>query len=193
MELRLKGSLLDSGGVMYGQFGGLQIACHPPQVTHLLVQRRTKGPEQLVPLGLVASAQESRLWLRVSVGELLALSSPQPLTSQGVTVGQSGDGASVIPPEPSATVARPGLPGETTLRPGARVRARDGAVGEVLSIGLKGRTGTISHVLVRMPHLFRKAEVIKLDWSCVERIDGNTLYLNLTKSELRDRQTRHID
>ena len=185
MELPLKGSLMDSGGVSYGQLGGLTIACEPQQVTHLLVRRRTKGPEESLPLHLVASAQENRVWLRVSVGELSAQPATQTVKPQEAMVGMSGDGASVMAPEPPAGMAAPGLSGKATLRPGARVRARNGHLGEVLSVGLKGHTGSITHVLVRVPHLFRKAEVLRLDWSYVERVEDNTLYLNLDKSEVR--------
>lgn len=185
MELPLKGSLMDSGGVSYGQLAGLTIACEPQRVTHLLVRRRIKGPEEPLPLHLVASAQENRVWLRVSVGELFEQPSAQVMKPQEALVGISGDGASVMAPEPPAGMVTPGLSAETTLRPGARVRARNGPLGEVLSVGLKGRTGPISHVQVRVPHLFRKAEVIRLDWSHVARVEDNTLYLTLDKSEVQ--------
>lgn len=71
--------------------------------------------------------------------------------------------------------------GELGVSGGTRVEATDGHVGHVSELLMDEGTGQLTHVVLEEGHLWGKKEVT-LPASAVDRVEGDTMYLNLDKA-----------
>jgi sporulation protein YlmC with PRC-barrel domain len=78
------------------------------------------------------------------------------------------------------------LPGEDEMSRGDHVHATDGDIGHVLGIAVDPGTGRVTHVLLRMGHLWRRKEVL-IPRSAVADVGVDGFHLNIDT-----RQVQHL-
>jgi uncharacterized membrane protein len=71
----------------------------------------------------------------------------------------------------------------SAVQPGARVEATDGRVGVVSELGAAEEGAAASHFVLQEGNLWGK-KVITLPLSAVDRVEGDTVYLNLDKKAI---------
>jgi sporulation protein YlmC with PRC-barrel domain len=74
-------------------------------------------------------------------------------------------------------------PGELAVRRGTEVQALDGRVGRVDEFMADPKTGHITHLIMREGHLWGEKDVT-IPVSDIERIEEDTVHLNLHKKEI---------
>jgi len=74
--------------------------------------------------------------------------------------------------------------GELGVSVGTRVEATDGHIGHVGELLADEDTGQLTHLVLEEGHLWGKKEVT-LPASAVDRVEGDTMYLNLDKSAVQ--------
>jgi sporulation protein YlmC with PRC-barrel domain len=73
--------------------------------------------------------------------------------------------------------------GELAVRRGTEVQARDGRVGRVDEFMADPKTGHITHLVMREGHLWGEKDVT-IPVSHIERIEEDTVHLNVTKKDI---------
>jgi hypothetical protein len=76
------------------------------------------------------------------------------------------------------------LPGEEETSRGQHVHATDGDIGHVLGIGVDPGTGRVTHVQLRMGHLWRRKEVL-IPRSAVAVVGADGFHLNITTHQVQ--------
>lgn len=186
MEISLSARALDSGGVEYGHLAGGRLAPGDRQLTHVLLWQG-RSAQLLLPVAELSAGQPGIVWLRRSLEEVtdmeLLPSTATASRSRAVPEQPVRKGVDPSAPNASGDVTSPSIPVQKTLRPDARVNARDGVVGHLLRLGIQPRTGQITHLVACVRHFFREREV-KFDWNLVERVEGGAIYLKVNKNDV---------
>jgi hypothetical protein len=155
-------------------------------VTHLVVDR--DGVGRLVPLDLVdTSTGEIQLCCTMAEFEQLdSAEKTQPF------YGQAGprllEGTRYAP----AITYDDLPPGEIAVRPDKHVHATDGDIGQVRGLAIDPGNQHVTYVLLQEGHLRGRKEVA-IPVSAVTRIDGDGIWLNLTKQQVQDLPPVDID
>ncbi|HTP01167.1 MAG TPA: PRC-barrel domain-containing protein, partial [Anaerolineales bacterium] len=88
-------------------------------------------------------------------------------------------------PETAFTIEHQRLPdGEIAVRRGTSVRASDGPIGRVDELMIEPEDGRITHLVLREGHL-RGQKDIAIPVSQIEKLDQDTVYLRLSKQEVK--------
>jgi hypothetical protein len=185
MEISLSAKVLDSGGVEYGHLVGGCLSSYDRRLTHVLLQQG-RGPARLLPVVELSAGQQGIVWLRHSLEEVMELppaAAPAHVSRVAARVQPAREGLKLPGLGASGDVTPAAVAATTTLRPDAPVRARDGVVGRLLRLGIRPRTGQITHLIVCVRHFFREREV-RFDWNLVDRVEGNTIYIKSDKDEV---------
>lgn len=103
---------------------------------------------------------------------------------------------SSLPPETIEAMKRASKEGSSErvdfpVEDGFHVEATNGKVGTVSGV-VRPRDGTDSYIIVKEGHVFRKK--VKVPFSAVDRVENNTVYLNIDKDYLKameGRETSH--
>jgi sporulation protein YlmC with PRC-barrel domain len=181
-------------------------------VTHLVVEpAHRQGFGKLVPLRLVRTAvsgtDSGEVRLDCTMAEFGRLD-PAEATYLSSDVGEPGirpgeSGASWPYYAPPGVMGGPGLPGdlgqaaqaitvdtvpdqlpgeEETSR-GEHVHATDGDIGHVQGIAVDPGTGRVTHVHLRMGHLWRRKAVL-IPRSAIAEVDADGFHLNISAQEV---------
>jgi sporulation protein YlmC with PRC-barrel domain len=158
-------------------------------VTHLVIDPRHhhRMPGRLVPVDLVDSASgEVRIRCTLAeFGNLEPAESAQLVEGIPSGLGPAGMPTPLgIPHAVEATVEDVVPRGETELRPGERVHAVDGEIGEVQGFAVDPDDHRVTHVLLKEGHLWGRKKVA----IPVSAISGlrNGVVLNITKKQVAD-------
>jgi hypothetical protein len=166
------------------------------RVTHLVVDGPPAGPV-LVPLQRVIAADDDAVHLDLTILQLTAL---DPFLEEDMALTQrprpmSGDMSSygyVAGPVPYADstelvrVTHERVPeGELAIRPGAKVHATDGHVGEVHHFLVDLAAGQMTHFVLQEGHFWGRHEV-QVPVSAISRTEEQEVYLTLSKAEISE-------
>ncbi len=161
------------------------------KVTHLVVQEISlQHPEYMVPVEYVTAGSSDAILLRCTRDELRHMDAfvqthylyePMPDYDSAYT-----EGYSVVVPEvmTQVPVEEEMIPlGELAVRHGMRVKAVDGAVGQVDELLMNPGTSKVTHLVMREGHLWGARDVA-IPVSAVEYADDDTVTLRLSKQEI---------
>ncbi len=160
------------------------------QVTHLVLEE-TQFPyeKRLVPIDQVIETTPRLIRLRCASHELAQMESfvetefveaPPPDYIGGAYLAWPY----VVPESMAMPIEHEHVPaGELAVHRGARVEAVDGRVGHVDEFLVDPVNGHITHLVLREGHLWGQKDVT-IPVSQIERIEENTVYLNLDKHSI---------
>ncbi|GIU84538.1 MAG: hypothetical protein KatS3mg008_1313 [Acidimicrobiales bacterium] len=210
-ELRVGANVVASDGEA-GRLDALVVDPVREAVTHLVVDERGRPTRRLVPIGKVADADPGEVRLACSREELAAM---EPFDEYRYLrpdeAAAVGSDALVLDPgfyflEPYAVPVDPGLveglekvpPDEVAFHRGAEVVSADGErLGLVDEFLVHPSDGSVTHVILRKGHVFRKADVV-IPISSVEKFEEDKVRLGLTRQEVErlphipTRRGRHL-
>ncbi len=166
-------------------------------VTHVVVRdKRSPHTEWLVPIQAVEDSSPQELRLRLSKAEFEKL---DPFIDKEYVRAKEpyreiqAESLRYLPyVRPSdarlqreyVTIEHVHVPeGERAVTRGARVEARDGRVGQVGEFVVNPQSGKMTHMVLESGHLWGHRDVC-IPFSHVERIDDETLYLDLDKKAI---------
>jgi sporulation protein YlmC with PRC-barrel domain len=172
-----------------------QVVVNPANetVTHLVVREGgLLGVERVVPIELVADANQDSIHLRCSKKEL---GESQPF----IYADYIGGDVPYLGYPPTAYVMWPYAvpivepvpfehkhipPGELAVKRGTPVSAKDGPVGKVDEFIVDPRTEHITHLVMREGHLWGQKDVT-IPVEDIERIEDHTVFLKLDREEIK--------
>jgi sporulation protein YlmC with PRC-barrel domain len=160
------------------------------EITHIVVkEEKPPHAELLVPAGGVTATTRDSITLRYSREELARLEPFVETEYIEVDIPQYAGGRYSLAPyryqEPeTVTMHRETIPpGEVAIRRGAEVEATDGHVGHVDEFVIEPKTKGITHLVLRKGHLWGERQ-IAIPIAAVERIEEDTVYLNMDKEAI---------
>jgi sporulation protein YlmC with PRC-barrel domain len=164
------------------------------KVTHIVVaEKRFPHSERLVPLGLLASTEASRIHLRCTLSELASMEpfiELEYVTEEGIyPEGEYRDRfywPHVLPEEDVALpieIERIPL-GELVARRGMHVQAKDGSVGRLDEYLVNPADGHITHLVIREGPPWAQSDVT-VPVSGIDRITEDTVFLKLDHNSLK--------
>lgn len=165
------------------------------EITHLVISdEKDHGTEYLVPVNFVTKSNHERIRLNCTRNELKAM----PIFNKEEYVPRSVFNFQIKPYLLTTHAVIPGryvpikveqIPaGELAVKKGASVEAKDGQVGFVDEFLINPDDNRLSHLILRQGHLWGKEEItIPVDE--VERLEEDTVYLKLSKSEVESLPT----
>jgi hypothetical protein len=174
-----------------------RVIVHPDsrQLSHVVVADDVLGDPRLVPLDHIATAERDAVHLRVDLAtmadfdsffehEVQEIQRPRPpgqtLQTEGYMAGQLFD----LPETEIVEVRHERVPeGGVAVRPGAKVHAVDGHVGDVREFLVDPATGMVSHVVLHEGHLWGQKEV-QIPVDAVASLEDHNVYLNLDKGAI---------
>jgi hypothetical protein len=176
------------------------VLIHPDfaQVTHLVV-KETEAPktEYIVPFELVSPTEDGKIHLHCSKAELekmkpfirtrfVEVSVPDH-SSMGPYVMGTYSYVPTLEPEMKTVIEKvedQQIPtGEMTVQRGTHVEARDGYLGKVDELMVNSKNDQITHLVMRVGHLWAKKEVV-VPISTIEETRGDSLLLNIDKRDI---------
>lgn len=175
---------------MEGPYGhSLRVIVDPikEKVTHLVVQEKEYPQTQkLVPVELVQVTSPQQINLKCMNDQLKKMDDfvetefiPSNPQQAWVMVWPY-----VVPAPGFGTIEHENMPsGEIAVRRGTRVHATDGAIGRVDELMIDEKTENITHLVLREGHLWGTKD-ISIPVSKIKSMDQNTVYLNISKSEV---------
>lgn len=164
-------------------------------VTHLGVKGNVAA-NYLVPLERVTGSSRAAVQLDCSIADLQQM---WPFSETHYVTGEPGQYdalaymASDVFMSPYVLPAEMAIPfreeecvppGELSFQRGTTVTATDGKVGKVDEFVLNPDTGHISHIVMREGHFWGQRE-ITIPMTAIDRYDGETVHLTLTRDEVR--------
>jgi len=158
-------------------------------VTHLVIQPgHRKEAGRLVPVDLVdTTAGDIRL--RCTIAEFDQLDQAEEadlVEGRGLGIPTPTGPPPVGIPSPARITVQEVVPvGEAQVRPGDRVHALDGEIGQVHGFLVDPDDHQVTHVLLREGHFWGHKEVA-IPVSAVTRVDDLGIRLNLTKEQVGD-------
>jgi len=162
------------------------------QLTHLVVKEKDfPYLERIVPIELVAECSPQLICLNCTKSQLAILKpffEVEYKTGDGLYFGYEVDEYRMWPYATSEVMPIPAeleriSPEEVRIYPGARVKAKDGRVGQVNEFLIDPTNGHITHLVLRDGHLWSKKDVT-IPVSDIERIEKNVVYLKLDKHSI---------
>ena len=189
-----------------GEFGkSIYVLINPviDTVTDVVVKANIPPhTEYIVPIEFVIGTIADRIQLRCSQSELqnmepfyktTFIEEKMPEKAHSYGIGAYGMGTFYyLPytvPERNTLVqvsSRQVPLGKLSVRRGARVKAKDGYVGNVDEFVVNKENSYITHLVMRENHLFGKKDVI-IPLSAIKNMDtsfGDTVFLNIDKQEI---------
>jgi hypothetical protein len=158
-------------------------------VTHLVIEPgHRKQPGRLVPVDLVdTTAGDIRLRCTIAeFGQLDPAEEADLVEGRGLGIPDpTGPPPTGIPHPARVTVQEVVPVGEAQVRPGDRVHALDGEIGQVHGFLVDPDDHQVTHVLLREGHFWGHKEVA-IPVSAVTRVDDLGIRLNLTKEQVGD-------
>ena len=161
------------------------------RVTNIVVEQdQQPRSERLVPIRYVIDTDDDLILLSCSrrqMGEMREFSRIEFVEADNVqfhTCDPFMLHAYVVPkwvPTKFESILR----GDLEIRRGASVRATDGRVGRVDEFLIEPATGNITHLIMREGQLWDQKE-IAIPISAIDRVEQNTLFLNLERSMVKD-------
>lgn len=164
------------------------------RVTHLVLDGPPAGPV-LVPLQHVTSADDDAVQLDLTIMQTTALEAyleeemalvqrPQPVSGDMSSYGYVAGPVPYADSTELVRVTHERVPeGELSIRPGAKVHATDGHVGEVHHFLVDLADGAMTHFVLREGHFWGRHEV-QVPTSAIDRTEGQDVYLTLNKAEI---------
>jgi len=159
-------------------------------VTHFVVQEKSlfDPVERLVPIEQVIDTTPERIRLRCTKKEFAQMEAYNQVNYLPDAAGYAFDpmGAPFVSPMEPALVPfqEPRIPpGELAVRWGTPVEASDGLIGEVGELLVDPASGGITHLVLRMGHLWGKRD-ITVPVSLIDRMEHGTVYLKQDKKAI---------
>jgi len=165
------------------------------KLTHFVIKDETlpRPPYQrMVPIDQVLDTSHDRIRLRCTketVGHMESFIRTRyiPKKEQDYSLYQGGEGASTDSSTvgvQSTKVEEEMIPeGELGVSWGTQVEAIDGHIGHVAELLSAESSDEVSHLVLQEGHLWGKKEVI-LPASVVDKVEGDTVYLKLSKADI---------
>jgi len=164
------------------------------EITYLVIREEPYGQEYLVPIETLSKSTHDQIWLKCTSDELLSM----PAFKKEEFVPRSIFNYQVKPYLITPHAVLPGLyipiqveqipAGELSVKKGACVEASDGQVGFVDEFLLSPDNKCISHLILRQGHLWGQRDVT-IPMEQVERLEEDTVYLKISKSEVESLPT----
>ena len=163
------------------------------EVTHVVVES-IKYLDFLVPLEQVAGTKPDAVHLNCTVDELHGMRSftETHYVQDDLYGGEMVQGGQYLAPYATQVPGDGGLfeeekvpLGELAVHRGTTVQATDGRIGELEEFVVEPDTGHVTHIVLRKGHLWGKRDVV-IPISAIDHGDYESLYLNVTKKEIRD-------
>lgn len=175
------------------------------KVTHLVVKgdRTPWSRDRLVPVEQVGESTPALIRLNCSrkalgeMGPFIAKRYVQKETREYPSSFFGGEGPTYMNAFVFAADAVPVEvervpPGELAVHRGATVRATDGRIGQIDEFLVDPASKQITHLVLREGHLWDRRE-LTLPFSAIERLDNDTVYLNLDKQAVEKLPDLPID
>ena len=192
IELPLNANVVCMDGIC-GQSLELIIDPEDRQVTHLVVkENHGERLERLVPIGMISGTSSNRINLCVEKQDLKALDvfCERDVVIEGYGVPQH-DGVQrhyVFPVTRQVVVESKVIPGgRLSFDRDTYVESVDGRMGRLEKMLVHPQSEGITHLVVRNGSLFGPREC-NIPISAIERFSDNTIFLNLTRDEVRQMQ-----
>ncbi len=154
------------------------------QVTHVVVQEYAFSDDQrLIPVDQIVESTPQEIHLRCCKDELHNMDHFTEAEFIPAAYPHGFWYATTI--EPSVFILEHELvpPGELAIDRGARVVAKDGPIGHVDEFQIDPTSEFITYLVLREGHFWGQKEVT-IPVNAIERIEDDTVYLRLSKSEI---------
>lgn len=170
------------------------------EVTHLVVKgKEFPHTQRLVPLDYIIESTPHLIRLRCSQAELdqmnpfietefISVPTPDDTVAGSLMMWPFGTYGMESMPIEHENIP----PGELAVHRGAKVEARDGQAGHVDEFLVEPVNGHITHLVLREGHLWGAKEVT-IPVSEIDRVEADTVYLNLDKKSIENLPTIPIN
>jgi len=192
IELPLHADVMCMDGV-YGQSIELVIDPEDRQVTHLVVKEfNGEKLERLIPIGMVSGTSAKQIQLCINISdtkELDVFCERDVVLQQAETPVHDVQGRYfMIPVTRQFVVESKAIPGGSlSFDKDTLVQAVDGPIGKLEKMLVHPQSESITHMVVRSSALVGP-RLSNVPISAIENFQGNTVFLNLKKSEVRQLQ-----
>lgn len=173
------------------------------QVTHLVVKEtEASKTEYIVPFDLVSPTEDGQIHLHCSKSKLekmepfirtrfVEVSVPDHL-SMGPYIMGNYSYVPAVEPEMKSVIEKVEdqqiPPGEMAIQRETRVEARDGYLGKVDELMVNSKNDQITHLVMRVGHLWAKKEVV-IPIATISETRGDSLLLNIDKRDIESLPT----
>jgi hypothetical protein len=170
-------------------------------ISNIIVED-VSGQQHLVSLKAAAKSSHDELWLNCTENELKEMPlflvtefvERAPQKSGDFEEGEWEDGIDLSAYE--MTTEAYGMPvevervppGEVALHRGTELNATDGHIGKVEKLIVEPDSGHITHLVLHKGHLWGKKDIM-VPLSAVDRVDYDTVYLNVDKKAVEEFST----
>lgn len=154
------------------------------QVTHVVVQEYAfSDDERLIPVDQILESSPQMIQLRCCKGDLAQME--HFTEAEFIPMAYPHGFWYATTAEPSVFIVEHELVplGELAIDRGARVVAKDGPIGHVDEFLIDPASQFITHLVLREGHFWGQKEVT-IPLAQIERIEDDTVYLKLSKSEI---------
>jgi sporulation protein YlmC with PRC-barrel domain len=178
-----------------GQLKHIVLKSVNDEITHLIIKDEThQGIEHLVPIEMVSKSDHNQIQLSCTRSELKDM----PSFTRKEYVPREAFTFSIKPylltthavlPDPYIPVSVEQIPaGELAVIQGTPVEATDGPIGSVDELLMESEDNCISHLILREGSLWEQKDVT-IPVEKIDRIEDGTVYLNLSKTEVKSLPT----
>jgi sporulation protein YlmC with PRC-barrel domain len=169
------------------------------QITHFVVKEKSFPFEQrLVPVDQIKETTSNTILLKCGLNEFLTMPEfietkfvfPDPYSSVEIPSTMLWPYTMILG---TTTIEHEKIPpDELAIHRGSQVMATDGRVGQVDEFMVEPKSGHITHLVLREGHLWSKKD-ISIPVSRIDHIEGDNVYLKISKSEIESLPTLPID